>query len=307
MSSNTYTCKRYSLLLLAAAAATRSVSSFTSSICTANKHNRPVVLNTVPNQQRNNFHALFGSSSSLTSSSSKSKSNISLENLSSKNILVIGGSGRVGGSVVCQLTKHNANVMVGGTKLESFQQSQARWKQLFPQLAPQFDSITFHEIDREDDASIAKLLMKANDNDNDIDNDNTSNQKIDLVVHTAGPFQGKVNSPNGVIKACVEHGVGYIDVCDDYCTARAAKAKYTQTALGAGTSTGASASAATGAATGVGASSASVPVPCILSTGCWPGVSSLMAKQLTQSVLEKRPHLKPEDLTVDFNFFTAGR
>ena len=37
-----------------------------------------------------------------------------------------------------------------------------------------------------------------------------------------------------------------------------------------------------------------------------PGVSSLMAKQLTQSVLEKRPNLKPEDLTVDFNFFTAG-
>ncbi len=37
-----------------------------------------------------------------------------------------------------------------------------------------------------------------------------------------------------------------------------------------------------------------------------PGVSSLMAKQLTQSVLEKRPNLKPQDLTVDFNFFTAG-
>ena len=39
---------------------------------------------------------------------------------------------------------------------------------------------------------------------------------------------------------------------------------------------------------------------------CQPGVSSLMAKQLVQSVLQKRPGLKPADLTVDFNFFTAG-
>jgi len=31
-----------------------------------------------------------------------------------------------------------------------------------------------------------------------------------------------------------------------------------------------------------------------------------MAKQLTQSVLEKRPNLTAKDLTVDFNFFTAG-
>lgn len=94
--------------------------------------------------------------------------------------------------------------------------------------------------------------MEANTNAND-------NRKIDLIVHTAGPFQGKVNSPNGVIKACVEHGVGYIDVCDDYCTARAAKAAYTDKATSINSN---------------GSSSAS-PVPCILSTGCWPGVSSL--------------------------------
>ena len=37
-----------------------------------------------------------------------------------------------------------------------------------------------------------------------------------------------------------------------------------------------------------------------------PGVSSLMAKQLTQSILKKNDHLKPEDLSVDFSFFTAG-
>lgn len=216
-------------------------------------------------------HVLAASSSSQIDNSSTSESNISIENLSSKRILVVGGSGRVGGSVVCQLTKHNAIVMVGGTKLESFQQSQARWKQLFPTYADNFDSIPFYSINREDATSIADILLEAD----------KSQQKIDLVVHTAGPFQGKVNSPNGVIQACVENGVAYIDVCDDYCTASAAKAKYTQTALDAN-------------------------VPCIVSTGCWPGVSSLMAKQLTQSVLEKRPNLTAKDLTVDFNFFTAG-
>lgn len=31
-----------------------------------------------------------------------------------------------------------------------------------------------------------------------------------------------------------------------------------------------------------------------------------MAKQLTRSVLKKRPELTPADLTVDFSFFTAG-
>lgn len=196
---------------------------------------------------------------------------ISLDNLAGKQVLVVGGSGRVGGSVVCQLTKHNAKVTVGGTRSETFEESRSRWKHLFPEKSGEFDAIPFATVDREDNISIAKILKEANRID----------QGFDLVVHTAGPFQGKVKSPNGVIQACVENGVGYIDVCDDYCTASAAKSKYTEIAKESG-------------------------VPCIISTGCWPGVSSLMAKQLTESVLEKRPNLKPQDLTVDFNFFTAG-
>jgi len=160
---------------------------------------------------------------------------------------------------------------VGGTRIESFQNSRNRWKQLFPELSNKFDSVPFATVDREDDTSMAQTLIQAE----------AKGEGFDLVVHTAGPFQGKVQTPNGVIQACVEQSVGYIDVCDDYCTASAAKSKYTETANANG-------------------------VPCIISTGCWPGVSSLMAKQLTQSVLEKRPNLKPQDLTVDFNFFTAG-
>jgi hypothetical protein len=38
-----------------------------------------------------------------------------------------------------------------------------------------------------------------------------------------------------------------------------------------------------------------------------PGVSSLMAKQLARKVLAANKSLKPEDLNVDFGFFTAGK
>mmetsp|Transcript_28401 Transcript_28401/g.43498 ORF Transcript_28401/g.43498 Transcript_28401/m.43498 type:complete len:496 (+) Transcript_28401:114-1601(+) len=197
-------------------------------------------------------------------------SSITHDNLADKKILVVGGSGRVGGSVVCQLLRHNAKVTVGGTRAESFEESRNRWKSLFPSSS-NFDDVPFVSLDREDETSVANILNKAKED----------GQGFDLVVHTAGPFQGKVKTPNGVIAACVENGVGYIDVCDDYCTATAAKTKYTKKAIANG-------------------------VPCILSTGCWPGVSSLMAKQLTQSVLAKRTQLTPADLTVDFSFFTAG-
>jgi len=159
---------------------------------------------------------------------------ISLENLADKRVLVVGGSGRVGGSVVCQLTKHNAKVTVGGTRSETFEESRNRWKQIFSKQSDEFDAIPFATVDREDHNSIANILQQGK----------AIDQDFDLVVHTAGPFQGKVKTPNGVIQACVENGVGYIDVCDDYCTASAAKSKYTETAKANG-------------------------VPCIISTGCW--------------------------------------
>jgi saccharopine dehydrogenase-like NADP-dependent oxidoreductase len=136
------------------------------------------------------------------------------------------------------------------------------------------NTVLFETVDREDDVLMNRILRNA---------PTIAGRRggYDLVVHTAGPFQGKVNRPNGIMKACIDNGVGYIDVCDDYCTACAARGKYASVAMERG-------------------------VPCIVSTGCWPGVSSLMAKQLTRSVLEAKPHLKANDLTVDFSFFTAG-
>ena len=195
-----------------------------------------------PTSSSNQRNVLATPSTKLSASlENEGGSKISLENLADKKVMVIGGSGRVGGSVVCQLTQHNAKVTVGGTRSETFEESRARWKRLFSNESVKFDAISFAKADREDATSIASVLQNAED----------SGEAFDLVVHTAGPFQGKVKTPNGVIQACVENGVKYLDVCDDYCTASAAKSKYTDTAITNG-------------------------VPCIVSTGCWVSTNEYM-------------------------------
>lgn len=80
----------------------------------------------------------------------------------------------------------------------------------------------------------------------------------------------------------------YIDVCDDYQTAIATRNKYSLQAI-------------------------NYNIPCIISTGCWPGVSSLMAKVLIETILTQqqqdnnnKKNITSKDLQVDFSFFTAG-
>lgn len=195
-------------------------------------------------------------------------SDISFDDIENRNVLVVGGSGRVGGSVVVQLIKRGATVTVGGTSLDNFAKSKARWQELFRNdvLVDRIGAIDFVHLNRESKESVSAVLQKT---------------PYDLVVHTAGPFQGKVSTPNGVIDACISNEVPYVDVCDDYCTASAAKSRYMEKAR-------------------------DNKVPCIISTGCWPGVSSLMAKQLVRKVLTTNTSLKPQDLSVEFSFFTAG-
>lgn len=158
---------------------------------------------------------------------SSASSDIDFNVLRNKHVLVVGGSGRVGGSVVTQLLKHGAKVTVGGTRSSSYEDSKTRWLELFPSL--DLTRLAFSTVDREKAESVMSVLNA---------------DTFDLVVHTAGPFQGKVATPNGVIAAAVSNGVPYVDVCDDYCTARATKTKYEKTARDS-------------------------QVPCIISTGCW--------------------------------------
>lgn len=188
---------------------------------------------------------------------------ISFRALRGKRVLVVGGSGRVGGSVVTQLVRHGSHVAVAGTCPQRLEDARQRWIKMFPDLSDQLSRVPFEGVHRERAETVRAVLGQSG---------------YDLVVHTAGPFQGKVGTPNGVLQACVEAGVPYMDVCDDYCTARAAQTMYASRAT----------------------------KPCILSTGCWPGVSSLMAKQLVVSSMAAFPELEVEDLSVDFSFFTAG-
>jgi hypothetical protein len=156
------------------------------------------------------------------------QSEISFQAIQGKRVLVVGGSGRVGGSVVTQLVKRGAKVTVGATSEERYQKSKTRWQTIFdlPDMAA---SVAFAPVHRERAETIVREL---------------ENRSYDLVVHTAGPFQGKATAVNGVLDACVSSKVPYIDVCDDYCTGTAAKTKFSQKAQDAG-------------------------VPCIISTGCW--------------------------------------
>jgi saccharopine dehydrogenase-like NADP-dependent oxidoreductase len=186
---------------------------------------------------------------------------ISFDVLQGKRILVVGGSGRVGGSVVTQLIKRGSAVVVAGTSEKRFLKAKTRWQAVFPTYASKLREISFAKVDRERAESMSGAI-----------------ENYDLVVHTAGPFQGKAASPNGVLEACIDWGVPYLDVCDDYCTASAAKTKY----------------------------AASARSPCIISTGTWPGVSSLIAKRLVSEALAKNPKLTTADFSVDFGFFTAG-
>ncbi|MEU0477575.1 saccharopine dehydrogenase NADP-binding domain-containing protein [Streptosporangium sp. NPDC006013] len=94
------------------------------------------------------------------------------------NVLVIGGAGRVGRRVVAELAEHSGHDIT-----------------IADRVAPGGATAAFVELDLADDVALARALADA-----------------DAVVNTAGPFDlwgAKV------LDAAIEHGVDYIDVCDD--------------------------------------------------------------------------------------------
>ncbi|KAI4306741.1 hypothetical protein L6164_029994 [Bauhinia variegata] len=165
-------------------------------------------------------------------------------------VLVLGGTGRVGGSTAIALSK------------------------LCPDLR-----ITVAGRDREKGKTMVEKLG-ANSDFTQVDIDNvesleTALEDVDLVVHTAGPFQQKENC--SVLEAAIKTKTAYIDVCDDTSYSWRAKSLSSR-ALAAN-------------------------VPAITTGGIYPGVSNVMAGELVRAA-KSESEGKPERLR--FYYYTAG-
>ncbi|CAM9249506.1 unnamed protein product [Chrysoparadoxa australica] len=120
-------------------------------------------------------------------------------------VLVIGGSGRVGGSTVRALHRHdakNCQILVGGREETNFLKSKARWEQLDPER--DYSNVSFIQLELSDPASLLAAM-----------------EGCDVCCHTAGPFQMKQKAE--VLEAAIEARVPYVDVCDDAVVAANAK------------------------------------------------------------------------------------
>lgn len=172
-------------------------------------------------------------------------------------VLVVGGSGRVGGSTLRWLDHLSSRgngglaplkLASGGRSFSRFEASQRRLK--LPDLA-------FVEIDL--GRSLEQLTAAL--------------RGTKLVVHTAGPFQGRTQPK--LLQACIAAGVSYCDVCDEWPLSQHAKA--------------------------FAASAAAAGVPAVVSCGIWPGVSALMAAE----AVDRLGGTGACD-ELEFSFFTAG-
>ena len=172
-------------------------------------------------------------------------------------VLVVGGSGRVGGSTLRWLDHLSSRgngglaplkLASGGRSFSRFEASQRRLK---------LPDLSFVEIDL--GRSLEQLTAAL--------------RGTKLVVHTAGPFQGRTQPK--LLQACIAAGVSYCDVCDEWPLSQHAKA--------------------------LAASAAAAGVPAVVSCGIWPGVSALMAAE----AVDRLGGTGACD-ELEFSFFTAG-
>lgn len=173
-----------------------------------------------------------------------------------KQVLVVGGSGRVGGSAVRSLLnfyQDRVNVHVGGRKLKNWESYKRDHRNI-----PALNSVEFQSVDIRNARQLDRIVPK-----------------FDLVVHTAGPFQG-LEEPT-LLNSCLKHGKSYIDVCDDVALSRICRSEaYQQKAKDS-------------------------KATAVISTGIWPGGSSLLAKKVIHE-MGGSENVK----SVVFSFFTAG-
>ncbi|CAN6362200.1 unnamed protein product [Urochloa humidicola] len=146
-------------------------------------------------------------------------------------VLVLGGTGRVGGSTATALSKlrPDLNILVGGRSREKGESFAAKHG----------ERSEFVQVDTRNASVLEKAL-----------------QGVDLVVHTAGPFQGVEDCT--VLQAAVSTKTAYIDVCDDTDYIFVESKRFHEQAKDAG-------------------------VPAITTAGIYPGVSNVMAVALVHA------------------------
>ncbi|CAL4896978.1 unnamed protein product [Urochloa decumbens] len=168
----------------------------------------------------------------------------------SARVLVLGGAGRVGGSTATALSKlrPDLSILIGDKNRE-------KGKSFAAKLGEQSEFVQV-------DTSNASMLEKAL-------------QGVDLVVHTAGPFQKAEECT--VLQAAISTKTAYVDVCDDTDYSWRAKG-FHEEAKSAG-------------------------VPAITTAGIYPGVSNVMAAELVNAARRENDG-EPERLR--FFYYTAG-
>jgi len=190
-------------------------------------------------------------------------------------VLVVGGSGRVGGSTVRWLKELASRdpdlrlkLKVGGRSRSSFESAKRRG--VIPTLDP--DTCTNGECAN---AEIDFVHVDWTDWTDETLDDILRREGCGLVVHTAGPFQGRTDPK--LVRACSRLGIPYVDVCDEFELAQTAKNRCDE-------------------------SSKAKKVSAVVAAGIWPGVSALMAACAAEELRENNQ----EPGTLDFSFFTAG-
>ncbi|PSS21618.1 Carboxynorspermidine synthase [Actinidia chinensis var. chinensis] len=172
------------------------------------------------------------------------------EKVGKSRVLVVGGTGRVGGSTAVALSKlcPDLRIVVAGRN----------WEKGAAAVAKLGKNSKFAEVDIDDMESLEKAL-----------------HDVDLVVHTAGPFQQADRCT--VLEAAIQTKTAYIDICDDTRYAWRAKS-YMSKALAAN-------------------------IPAITTGGIYPGVSNVMAAELVRAA---RNESKGEPQRLRFSYYTAG-
>lgn len=174
----------------------------------------------------------------------------SLEKARSSKVLVLGGTGRIGGSTAIALSRISPSlrIVIAG-------RNRTRGDSLVSTIGEKSE---FLQVDIDDKNRLQEAL-----------------DGVDMVVHTAGPFQQAEKC--NVLEAAINTKTPYVDVCDDADYSRRAKSLHKK-AIAAG-------------------------IPAIITCGIYPGVSNVMAAELVRAARNSES-VEPEKLR--FLYYTAG-